>query len=58
MQTYIIKFWHNTVQGNGYYITEERQATSYEAAKKWAETFAKGWLYGTMDLISVELKQY
>ena len=57
VKTYIIKFWHNTPQGNGYHITEEYQAVSHEAAKKRAEAFIKGWFYGTLDLISVELKQ-
>ena len=58
-RTYIATFWRSNLQlkNGGYYTTEEFQATSHKAAEKQAERYAKGMIYGRLNLISVELKQ-
>lgn len=58
-RTYIATFWRGNSQlkNGGYYTTEEFQAVSHKAAERQAERYAKGMIYGSLNLISVELKQ-
>lgn len=58
-RTYIATFWRGNPQlkNDGYYTTKEFQAVSYKAAERQAEKYTKGMAYGTLDLVSVELKQ-
>ena len=44
-------------ENGGYYTTKEFQAVSHKAAERQAERYTKGMVYGSLDLISVELKQ-
>lgn len=56
---YIATFWRGNPQSKngGYYTTKEFQAVSHKAAERQAERYTKGIVYGSLDLISVELKQ-
>lgn len=58
-RTYIATFWRGNPQlkNGGYYTTKEFQAVSHKAAERQAERYTKGTVYGSLDLISVELKQ-
>ena len=58
-RTYIATFWRGNPQlkNGGYYTTEEFQAVSHKAAERQAERYTKGMIYGSLNLISVELKQ-
>lgn len=58
-RTYIATFWRGNSQlkNGGYYTTEEFQSTSLQRATKQAERYTKGMVYGSLRLISVELKQ-
>lgn len=58
-RTYIATFWRGNPQlkNGGYYITKEFQAVSHKAAERQAERYTKSMVYGSLDLISVELKQ-
>lgn len=54
-RTYIATFWRSNPQlkNGGYYTTKEFQAMSHKAA----ERYTKGVIYGSLNLINVELKQ-
>lgn len=56
-RTYIATFWRGNPQlkNGGYYTTKEFQAVSHKAAERQAERYTKGMVYGSLDLISVEL---
>ena len=56
---YIATFWRGNPQlkNGGYYTTKEFQAVSHKAAERQAERYAKGMVYGSLSIISVELKQ-
>lgn len=58
-RTYIATFWRGNPQlkNGGYYTTKEFQAVSHKAAERQAERYTKGMIYGSLNLISVELKQ-
>lgn len=58
-RTYIATFWRGNPQlkNGGYYTTKEFQAVSRKTAERQAERYTKGMVHGTLDLISVELKQ-
>jgi hypothetical protein len=58
-RTYIATFWHGNLQlkNGGYYMTKEFQAVSHKVAKRQAERYMKGMVFGSLNLISVELKQ-
>lgn len=58
-RTYIATFWRGNPQlkNGGYYTTKEFQAVSLQGATKQAERYMKGMIYGSLNLISVELKQ-
>lgn len=58
-RTYIATFWRGNPQlkNGGYYTTEEFRAVSHKAAERQAKRYTKGMVYGSLDLISVELKQ-
>lgn len=57
-KTYVATFWRGNPQlkNSGYYTAKEFRAVSHKAAKRQAEKYAKGMVYGSLDLISVELK--
>ena len=58
-KTYIATFWRGNPQlkNGGYYTTKEFQAVSHKAAERQAERYTKGMVYGSLDLVSVDLKQ-
>lgn len=58
-RTYIATFWRSNPQlkNGGYYTTKEFQAMSHKAAERQAERYMKDVIYGSLNLISVELKQ-
>lgn len=62
-RTYIATFWRGNPQlkNGGYYTAKEFQAVSHKAAERQAERqaerYTKGMIYGSLNLISVELKQ-
>lgn len=58
-RTYVATFWRGNPQlkNGGYYMTKEFQAVSHKAAERQAERYAKSIIYGSLDLVSVELKQ-
>ena len=58
-RTYIATFWRGNPQlkNGGYYTTKEFQAMSHKAAERQAERYTKDMIYGSLNLISVELKQ-
>lgn len=58
-RTYIATFWRSNPQlkNGGYYTTKEFQSVSHKAAERQAERYTKGMIYGSLNLISVELKQ-
>lgn len=58
-RTYVATFWRGNPQlkNGGYYTTKEFQAVSHKAAERQAERYTKGMIYGSLNLISVELKQ-
>lgn len=58
-RTYIATFWRGNPQlkNGGYYTTKEFQPVLHKAAERQAEKYTKGIVYGTLDLVSVELKQ-
>ena len=58
-RTYIATFWRGNPQlkNGGYYMTKEFQAVSHKAAERQVERYTKGMVYGSLDLVSVELKQ-
>lgn len=58
-RTYVATFWRGNPQlkNGGYYTTKEFQAVSHKAAERQAERYTKGIVYGSLDLVSVELKQ-
>lgn len=58
-RTYVATFWRGNPQlkNGGYYMTKEFQAVSHEAAEGQAERYTKCMIYGSLNLISVELKQ-
>lgn len=58
-KTYVATFWRGNPQlkNGGYYTTKEFQAVSHKAVERQAEKYTKGMVYGSLDLISVELKQ-
>lgn len=58
-RTYVATFWRGNPQlkNGGYYTTKEFQAVSHKAAERQAERYTKGMVYGSLDLVSVELKQ-
>lgn len=58
-RTYVATFWRGNPQlkNGGYYTTKELQAVSHKAAERQAKRCTKGMVYGTLDLVSVELKQ-
>lgn len=58
-RTYIATFWRGNPQlkNGGYYTTKEFQSVSLQGATKQAERYTKGMIYGSLNLISVELKQ-
>ena len=60
---YIATFWRSNPQlkNGGYFTTKEFQSVSLQGATKQAERqaerYTKGMIYGSLNLISVELKQ-
>lgn len=56
---YIATFWRGNPQlkNGGYYTTKEFQAVSHKTAERQAERYTKDTVYGSLSLISVELKQ-
>ena len=56
---YIATFWRGNPQlkNGGYYTAKEFQAVPHKAAERQAERYAKCMVYGSLSLISVELKQ-
>ena len=58
-KTYVATFWRGNPQlkNGGYYTAKEFRAVSHKAAERQAEKYTKGMVYGSLDLISVELKQ-
>lgn len=60
---YIATFWRSNPQlkNGGYFTTKEFQSVSHKAAERQAERqaerYTKGMVYGSLDLVSVELKQ-
>ena len=56
---YIATLWRSNPQlkNGGYYTTKEFQSVSHKAAERQAERYTKGMIYGSLNLISVELKQ-
>lgn len=58
-RTYVATFWRGNSQlkNGGYYTTKEFQAVSHKAAERQAERYTKSAVYGSLDLVSVELKQ-
>lgn len=58
-RTYVATFWRGNPQlkNGGYYTTKEFQAVSHKAAERQAERYTKGMVYGSLSLVSVELKQ-
>ena len=58
-RTYVATFWRGNMQlkNRGYYMTKEFQAVSHKAAERQAEKYMKNMVYGSLSLISVELKQ-
>lgn len=58
-RVYVATFWRGNPQlkNGGYYTTKEFQAVSHKAAERQAERYTKDMSYGTLDLVSVELKQ-
>lgn len=58
-RTYIATFWRSNPQlkNGGYFTTKEFQSASLQGATKQAEKYTKDMIYGSLNLISVELKQ-
>lgn len=58
-RTYIATFWRGNLQlkNGGYYTTKEFRAMSHKAAERQAKRYTRGMVYGSLDLVSVELKQ-
>ena len=58
-RTYIATFWRGNPQlkNGGCYTTKEFQAMPHKAAERQAERYTKDMIYGSLNLISVELKQ-
>lgn len=58
-RTYIATFWRGNPQlkNGGYYTEKEFRAVSHKAAERQAERYTKNMVYGSLSLISVELKQ-
>jgi hypothetical protein len=56
---YIATFWRSNPQlkNGGYFTTKEFQSVSLQEATKQAERYTKDMIYGSLNLISVELKQ-
>lgn len=44
------------LKNDGYYTTKEFRAVSHKAAERQAERYAKSMVYGSLSIISVELK--
>lgn len=58
-RTYIATFWRSNPQlkNGGYFTTKEFQSVSLQEAERQAERYTKDMIYGSLNLISVELKQ-
>lgn len=58
-KTWVATFWRGNSQlkNCGYYTTREFQAVSHKAAEKQAERYIKNVVHGSLNLISIELKQ-
>lgn len=56
---YIATFWRGNPQlkNGGYYTEKEFRAVSHKAAERQVERYTKNMVYGSLSLISVELKQ-
>lgn len=56
---YVATFWRGNPQlkNGGYYTEKEFRAVSHKAAERQAERYIKNMVYGSLNLISVELKQ-
>ena len=56
---YIATFWRGNPQlkNGGYFTTKEFQSVSHKVAERQAERYTKDMIYGSLNLISVELKQ-